>query len=232
MRCAIYFIPPREHQLCTAAAAWLRRDPYTGASVAAPIAGLEEEDHARLTAPPRRYGFHATIKAPFRLAGGQTVEQLATKLGSFASSLVPFEISLEIARLGAFFAYVPQAEIPDLTDLAARVVAEFDHFRAPLSEADIARRNVATLTERQLSHLTSWGYPYVFDEFRFHMTLTGPVDAADRPAVEAALASHFGSAPQHVPFGQLVIAVEPVERGPFILHSIHPLAQMGARLRA
>lgn len=96
----------------------------------------------------------------------------------------------------------------------------------------MARRTAKELTERQLSHLASWGYPYVFDAFRFHMTLTGPVDAASRLPVETALAAHFGTAPYRVPFSQLAIAIEPAERASFVLHSIHPLAPASARLQA
>ena len=34
------------------------------------------------------------------------------------------------------------------------------------------------LTDRQEALLTQWGYPYVMEEFRFHITLTGALDPA------------------------------------------------------
>lgn len=232
MRCAIYFIPPREHELCAAATSWLRRDVYTGADIATHVPGIDRQEHARLTAPARRYGFHATIKAPFRLTEGRSLDQLAARLGEFTFGIAPFELSLAIERHGAFFAFVPQGPVPALDELAARVVVEFDPFRAPLTDVDLERRNLAGLTDRELSYLSSWGYPYVFDAFRFHMTLTGPVDTVCQPPVEAALAAHFGTAPYRVPFGQLAIAVEPAEQAPFVLHSIHSFAPASAQAGA
>lgn len=232
MRCAIYFVPSKDQGLCRTAGLWLRRDPYTGGAIAEPVAGLSEEQHALVTAAPRRYGFHATIKAPFRLADGYTLELVQRRLGVFAASVPPFEIELAIERLGSFYALVLMRPSSALAELAARVVTEFDQFRAVLDEGDLARRNVSQLTERQLSHLVSWGYPYVFDQFQFHMTLTGPVPQAERVAVENALAAHFGSETHRAQVSQLVLAIEPTDNAPFLVHSIHPFATARARLTA
>ena len=231
MRVAIYFIPPADHDLTVAAAAWLGRDVYSGATMPPP-SGRDPAEHARLTADARRYGFHATMKAPFRLAGSWTLEDLGDRLDTFTARQAPFELDLSIGQLGSFFAYLPQTEVSALHDVAASVVAEFDHFRAPLSEADLARRNMAGLSERQLSHLMTWGYPYVFDQFRFHMTLTGPVSPAGRDEITTALHAHFGTAPRHIVFSQLVLAVEPEDGAPFTVLSVHSLARTGARLTA
>ena len=51
------------------------------------------------------------------------------------------------------------------------------------------------VTERQASNLDRWGYPYVFDDFRFHMTLTGPLTADDRGRALAWLKAEFASRP-------------------------------------
>jgi putative phosphonate metabolism protein len=232
MRCAIYFIPPREHMLAAAAASWLRRDPCTGAGLAGTAGALSEEEHAFLTAAPRRYGFHATIKAPFRLAGGATIEGLCDRLDGFVRRLLPIDLELELASIDGFFALVPAAPAPGLDDLAASVVAEFDSFRAPQEDHDLARRNVSRLSGRQLSHLVSWGYPYVFDEFRFHMTLTGLVPPDEHPRVRQAIESHFGTTRQTLEFSQLAIAIEPEDHAPFLVHSVHPFAAASSRLRA
>jgi hypothetical protein len=232
MRCAIYFIPPREHMLAAAAASWLRRDPYTGAGLAGTVGGLSEEEHAFLTAAPRRYGFHATIKAPFRLAEGASLDGLVDRLDGFVRRLLPIDLELELESIDGFFALVPAAPAPGLDELAARVVAEFDSFRAPQDDRDLARRNVSRLSGRQLSHLVSWGYPYVFDEFRFHMTLTGLVPPNDHPRVRQAIDGHFGPGRQVVQFSQLAIAVEPEDHAPFLVYSVHPFAAASSRLRA
>ena len=227
MRCAVYFIPPREHPLCAAAASWLGRDPYTGEEVEAFLAGPGGAEHERLTAAPRRYGFHATIKAPFRLADGRSIGELSQQLAALAASLGGFDLRLVIARLGSFFALVPEPPVAALEAVAAGIVADLDYLRAPLSEADRKRRKLDQLSERQREYVETWGYPYVFDEFRFHMTLTGPVASEDQPRVERALISHFGAGPILVPFDQLAIAVEPHEGAPFHVQSVHRFRPAG-----
>lgn len=222
MRCAITFVPPADDPLTVAAARWLRRDHYSGAKLSEPIEGLTEADHAFLTALPRRYGFHATLKAPFRLADGRSVHELERRLAGFCERLVPIRLPTKIALVDTVFAFVPEAPEPELDMLAARVVTEFEAFRSPLSEIDIARRDVSRLTGRQLANLMNWGFPFVFDQFRFHMTLTGPIDHLERDHVMEVLAHHFGAltkAPMVV--GQLVLAVEPEPLAPFLVHSTH-----------
>lgn len=225
MRCAITFVPPADDPLTVAAAQWLRRDPYSGAKLSEPIEGLTDADHAFLTALPRRQGFHATFKAPFRLAEGRSVHELERRLDGFCGGLAPIRLATRIALMDNVFAFVPEAPEPELDMLAARVVTEFDAFRSPLSEIDIARRDVSRLTGRQLANLMAWGYPFVFDQFRFHMTLTGPIDHLERDHVMTVLSRHFGGlAKGPVIVGQLVLAVEPEPLAPFLVHSAHKFA--------
>ena len=70
-RFAIYYAP-RGGAFADAAAAWLGWDLTRGRAVAQPdLPGLVDlPGLADLTAEPRKYGFHGTIKPPFRLAGG------------------------------------------------------------------------------------------------------------------------------------------------------------------
>ncbi len=231
MRCAIYYVPPADDPLSVAAASWLRRDIYTGAKTALPVEGLTDADHAFLTALPRRYGFHATLKAPFRLAEGKTVHELERRLRSFAAGLSPLHLPCRISLVENFFAFTPAAPDPDLDMLAARIVTEFDGFRSQLTEIDIARRDVSRLTGRQLSNLMTWGYPHVFDQFRFHMTLSGPIDHLERDHVASVLAHHFGAlATPTLSINQLVLVVEPEPHAPFLVHSAHRFG-IAARLR-
>jgi hypothetical protein len=150
-------------------------------------AGHSAEDWRDITAEPRRYGFHGTLKAPFRMAAGHDVEKLKAALEDFAKRFSPVLVPLEIARLGRFVAFIPVLTSEPLDRLAGEVVASFDPFRRPLDEAERIKRLNAGLTPRQTALLDRWGYPYVFDEFRYHMTLTGPLHADRVVPVQRAL---------------------------------------------
>lgn len=222
MRCAIYFVPPPDDPLTVAAAQWLRRDVYSGAGVACTIDGLTDADHAFLTALPRRHGFHATLKPPFTLVPSSSVHELERRLARFAERARRITLDCRIALVDNFFAIVPVQPDPEVDMLAAEVVTEFDAFRSPMSDIDLARRDVSRLSGRQLSNLMNWGAPNVFDQFRFHMTLTGPVDHLERDHVLMVMTRHFAEqATPSVEIGQLVLAVEPEPHAPFLVHSSH-----------
>ncbi len=193
MRYALYVAPPEDHPLNQAAMRWLGRNAFTGAALPAPDhAGLTEPEWKTFTADPRRYGFHATIKAPFRLAEGRTEAELVEAVKSFAAGQQPFELpKLALAALGPFFALIEDELVEPLARFAERVVTDFEPFRAPLSEADYARRRPERLTPREREMLDRYGYPYVFDQFQFHMSLTGqvPVDRAEE--THTLLKRHF-----------------------------------------
>ncbi len=230
MRFAIYFTPSRDHPLTRAAAAWLGRDAF-GGMVTEPVAvdGLTAKEVSFHTASARRYGFHATIKAPFGLAEGETAEALNAALADFARQTAPVTIDrLVLARLDGFFALVPQRSSPALQALAGDVVASFDGFRAPLSQSDIARRNPEALTAAEVANLMQWGYPYVFETFQFHMTLTGRVSEEEEARVRAVLEHRFApfiDAPLAV--DGLALFEEPEPGAPFVVRSYHALE--GAR---
>lgn len=175
-RYAVYFTPP-PGSLADFGAAWLGWDLATGRHVThPPIAGLPApaED---LTATPRRYGFHATVKPPFRLTGGATPEALAAELAELCRETPPIPLAgLEVRPMGRFLALQPAGDTAALQRVAGRAVRDLDHLRAPLTEAEIARRCAPGLSPRQEAMLRDWGYPYVMDEFRFHITLTGRLD--------------------------------------------------------
>lgn len=232
MRYAIYFTPAREDPLMVAGSTWLGRDAFGGEATAAPrIVSMTPEEVSHVTAAPRRYGFHATLKAPFVLAPGREERELLNSLAYFAASIEPVTISrLAVASFGAFFALVPVAENLPLSQLANDVVVAFDRFRAPLTEREIARRDPDSLTISQLKNLQQWGYPHVFEDFRFHMTLTGSVEAHDRPRVHRAMESFFAPVLEEpVTVSGLALFVEPGPGAALHVHSLYPLT--GARGR-
>ena len=188
MRYAIYYTPPREHPLTQAAANWLGRDAF-GALDTNGEHGFEAH-----VGSPRRYGFHGTLKAPFRLAPSVTENDLLDAFDAFLTKprMVP-EVTLTVGALGPFLALVPNASATEaLQDLARDCVHAFEPFRAALTEADMQKRNPHALSSAQLANLCRYGYPYVLEEFRFHMTLTSAVaDQAIRQELHQHLSQRF-----------------------------------------
>jgi hypothetical protein len=186
-----------------------------------------------MTVDARRYGFHATIKAPFRLAEGRTPEELNAAVARFAAGAAAAAVpQLTLARLGGFFALVPGARAPGLHALADDVVMAFDDFRAPPTEAELARRDQASLTPRQRELLGTWGYPYVLDEFGFHLTLTDRIPREQRPAVERVLTDWFAQLlGADLPVDALGVFTEAEPGAPFELSAVHHLQPAPARPR-
>ncbi len=177
-RYAIYYLPP-EGPLQRFGAEWLGWDVGRGEAVPQP----DVEGIADVTATPRKYGFHGTLKPPFRLAHGCTPEGLHDAVTAMVADQPTVVLdALVPGALGHFLALKPAGDTAALATLAGRCVSELDGFRAPAPEAELERRRKAGLSARQEEMLLRWGYPYVFDEFRFHMTLSGrlPPDALTR----------------------------------------------------
>ena len=165
-RYALYYAPPSASPLARFGAAWLGWDP----EAAAPVARLEVDGLPApidaLTARASRYGFHATLKAPFRLSDNETPESLIEALTVFTATTPPVvSPPLAIDDALGFVALRPSAPSPALDALAARLVEKFDRFRAPSTPAELTKRRAARLTPEQDAHLVKWGYPYVFDAF-------------------------------------------------------------------
>jgi putative phosphonate metabolism protein len=188
-RYAIYFVPAPSSPLYRYGSSVLGYDAYTGASVGFPDAfGSGAVNWNELTAAPRRYGFHATLKAPFHLAPSCTEPQLVKALQNFAGlghAVRSFRPTLR--ELEDFIAVVPQNAEAALDALAASCTTIFDAYRAPMSPQERARRLASGLSQVQIQNLDRWGYPYVLSEFRFHMTLTGAVPQRRKKAVLAVL---------------------------------------------
>lgn len=193
MRYAVYFTPPPDAPLTRAAARWLGRDAFTGHDLPiTPSPGVTAAEIAAATTEPRRYGFHATLKAPFRLAPDRAEAALVEALETFCAARGPFAgPRLALAALDGFLALTPAEPSAALDRLAGEVVEAFEPFRAPLTEAEIARRRPERLSPSERANLERWGYPHVFGEFRFHMTLTDRLTEADRPRFLDALGARF-----------------------------------------
>ena len=186
-RYAIYYTAP-EGPMADFGAAWLGWDIATGMSVPHPtIQGLPE-DINELTTTPRKYGFHGTIKPPFRLADGKTIEDLHKSAKLLCNRLAPVCLDgLQLSKLGRFLALTPSGDASALAKLAGTLVRDLDVFRAPPTETELEKRRKAKLSPQQEQNLQDWGYPYVMDEFKFHLTLTGRLDAKVADNVHTAL---------------------------------------------
>jgi Protein of unknown function (DUF1045) len=168
-RVGIYYCPSEDDPLFVAGAAWLGRDPASGAAMVQPgLSGIEA-----ITAEAQGYGFHATLKPPMRLANGCSWEQLVAATHELASRIAPFELpTLQVMNLHGFLALREIFFCPPLQSLADICVEHLDRFRAPPSEAELARRRRTGLTDAQEAMLVRFGYPYVLKTWFFHMTLT------------------------------------------------------------
>lgn len=213
-RYAVFYTPQRSSALAEFGKRWLGYDIEGGVPCAqmAPAAELGEA----VTAEPRRYGFHATLKAPFTLAEGTDEAGLRAEIDRYAGThRGVVSTPMVVGKLGPFLALVPSEPIQRLNGLAADIVRQFDPFRAPLTEAERARRRPERLTEAQRTYLERWGYPYVFEEFRFHMTLTGPLEREIRDRVAETLrglAAAFAGEPLVVDAISLVRQSDPESR--------------------
>jgi putative phosphonate metabolism protein len=227
LRYAIYATPAPDHPLTRAAVAWLGRDAFGATDLPLPaVEGLAPETVEAYLADPARYGFHGTLKAPFALAEARSEDELLAAVDAFAAASRPIAIpELVLRRLGRFFALVPNEPVDALDEWAGRIVADFDSFRAPMSEADMARRRAAGLTLEEEHNLVRWGYPYVFGAFRFHLSLTGRVPREDAEAVETALRRHFADFDgKPLMIDSLAVFVEPQRGAPFAVRHVAPLA--------
>lgn len=169
-------------------AGWLGWDPVTGRVRPHPdLPGLPRPV-ADLTERPRKYGAHGTLKPPFHLAADRTAEALDQAVTDFARQVRPVQLEgLAVTRIGSFLALTPRGETGALESLAAGIVRHFDPFRAPPDPQELKRRRKARLSPRQEAHLQQWGYPHVMEDFRFHITLTGPLKPEEIAPVQAAL---------------------------------------------
>ncbi len=212
-RYAIYFAPALQSPWWQFGSHWLGRDESRDQVLVQPeITGMSGGELHGITAAPRRYGFHATLKAPFVLHVDAGVAELQSRLRDLAGTLRPVALgALQACTLGDFVALVP-AQPPDaLAELASRCVRDLDDLRHPLTDADLARRRADTLDARGLELLHQYGYPHVLERFRLHFSLTGPVASAQAQAVMEAVQNRVEQLNRTAPLvlDRLCLFVEP-----------------------
>ncbi|HWT72530.1 MAG TPA: DUF1045 domain-containing protein [Oxalicibacterium sp.] len=234
-RYALYFTPSPITSWHAAGSSWLGRDAFDGRLCAQPeIAGVSEELLSRLTADARRYGFHATLKAPFRLKEGASEQQLLEQVTAFCTGRKPVVLHApHIAPYRDFLALQIDDAVGEVSALAAHCVRHFDHLRAPLSASELARRRRDALTPRQEALLQRWGYPYTEEQFRFHMTLSGAlrdIDPGVRARLQRAAAEHFAgpAAREPLTIDALSILREEAPGAPFLVWKRYGFAQAPA----
>jgi hypothetical protein len=194
-RFAIYFVPAPETALYRFGAAVLGYDCY-GQEVTPPEnLGLSAAEWDELTREPRTYGFHATLKAPFRLRPQFDQADLIAVVRRLAASPRPIPvIAPAVDLIAGFVAIVPRAAAPGIQELADDCVTEIDRFRLPMTPQERERRLTAGLSAQEIANLDRFGYPYVGDAFRFHMTLTGRIAPQRQGAIHALLKDAFARA--------------------------------------
>jgi putative phosphonate metabolism protein len=189
-RYAIYFAPAHGSPWWRFGARWLGRDEFEDVPLASSVsAQIEPAVLHAITAAPRRYGFHATLKAPFRLSGEHTVDDLLARLEWLAGTLKPVALGpLHAVMLADFVALVPVTPPDGLAALAAACVTDLDDLRAPLAAQELARRGTELLDARGMELLQLYGYAHVLERFRFHFTLSNSVAPSTAQLVIQAVA--------------------------------------------
>ncbi|HZY69253.1 MAG TPA: DUF1045 domain-containing protein [Devosia sp.] len=200
VRYAIYFAPARDALLWQLGTQW-----------------LAQPDLESLTISARRYGFHATLKAPMKLSPSSELKSLRDALCSFTEVRPPVALTgLAPHMIDGFLALTADPQPEALTALASEVVREFDDFRELLTLDERERRLKAPLSDRQIELVDLYGYPYVLDQFQFHMTLSDRLtEDLQQPLLERAEAWFAKALAETVLLDRLVVFAEPEPRAAF-----------------
>ena len=169
--------------------AWLGWDCRKGQYISSENAFSEPlADREYFTEKPRKYGLHATLKAPFRLQTTQSEPAQRSAFHGFCKHQKPAASgNLTLSEQGGFISLRPQTQSAALFELGKNCLEAFDPFRAPLEQSDLNRRRNARLSPRQNDFLHQWGYPYVLQEFQFHITLSSRLIILQREKIIPAL---------------------------------------------
>lgn len=222
-RFAVYFSPPHGGVWWEAGSRWLGRD--AAALTPTPLEqarfdGLAPELLRKLTQEPARYGWHATLKAPFRLGEGVVLDDLRGALRDLAASFTAFDMpTLAVKQLGDFLALCPQGDLTAINAVASACVTQLHRLAAPLTIAELERRRKDSLTAQEDELLQRWGYPYVLERYCFHMSLTGKLQGVDDITAKRflqAAQSWFGAL-EPCRFEGLSLFCEPVKGGDFVV---------------
>jgi len=226
LRLAGYFAPAAESALAVAASRWLGRTAADARnSGGCDVPGVPGYRLQQYRLAPFHYGFHATLKPPFRLRDGATVDDVRGRLARFCSTRRAVVLPpLQVSEIGTFLCLRPMSPCGAIQRLAADLVEQLDPCRRPPDAAELARRRRTTLTARQQQLLLRWGYPYVFEEFRFHLTLTGSIaDDREKEIIRRFLEDHFAEAVRTpVVLDRISLFVED-DGHPLVLSATYPL---------
>lgn len=204
MRYAVYFCPAAGSGLDAFGREWLSIET---------VPGVDAERFRTLTSNVRRYGWHATLCAPFELTGSATYEDLRRIAVDIARQTDAIELPLQLDQLGAFLALRPSGNESNVKQLAEQCVLHLNALRAPSTD-EAWQRRAPQLDKTELALFRDYGYPYVLDRFRFHMTLSAPANDAEEQALRDWLAPKLATlAPAQV--DALTLCREPAPGKPF-----------------
>lgn len=222
-RFAVYFSPPPGAAWWEAGSRWLGRD--AAALKPTPLEqprfdGLAPELMQQLTRDPARYGWHATLKAPFQLGEGVVLGDLRRALRDLAASFSAFAMpGLSVKQLGDFLALCPQGDLTAINAVASACVTQLHRLAAPLTSAELERRRKNSLSALEDELLQRWGYPYVLERYCFHMSLTGKLQGVDDITTKRLLhaAQSWFEVLEPCRFEGLSLFCEPVKGSDFVL---------------
>jgi Protein of unknown function (DUF1045) len=223
-RYAVYFTPRANTQWALAGSQWLGRCIFSGKVFEAPVVeGMTPNELNALTQEPRRYGWHATLKAPFRLAvnpqaasEGALVDAMTRLVSSMQAFTLP---PLRVGMMRNFVALRADGDQKRINAIARACVTNLHYLAQELDEQALARRRKAHLSPEQDRMLVQWGYPWVLEQFQFHLSLSGPVDRLNldtRWALLNAAQQHF-AIEEDCRFDQISLFFEPHPDAPFEL---------------
>ena len=220
-RVAVYAAPAPGSDWWERGSDWLGRCSMRRCGLPMPVIdGVDPSVQTRLTADPRRYGWHATLKAPFRLAQGAHLWALRDGLAAICQTRRPIDLpDLQVTRLDSFLALRPASPPVALGVLADDCVQRLQPLAAPLDEAELARRRRVPLTAEEDALMLAWGYPWVLHRFRFHFSLTGSLQGVPDDTVkrlQGAAVGHFSGLPP-LRLDRLSIFIEPTPGADFVL---------------
>lgn len=224
-RYAMYFSPAANSELEQFGQSVLCRSATRARQTNASSAFPDQARWLKITAQPAHYGFHATLKAPFELKRSNTLDNLTTAVTAFAMTQSPIELtSLYPRELGGFMALTLEYELESLSSFALNCVKSFESFRKTLSDEDIQRRKLQGLSSRQESLLLEYGYPYVADEFRFHMTLSSKLKEHDKDYKAWAISEYNRLISKTPVLDKIAVFSQTDRQTPFVQLAEFPLA--------
>ncbi|WP_438392438.1 DUF1045 domain-containing protein [Caballeronia sp. DA-9] len=228
-RIALYYAPPSTSPWWHAGCEWLGRDAETGEVMEPPVVPTLAQPVASLTAAPSQYGWHGTLVPPFHIAEGHEAEDVLSTALEWAKRVSPFSVPLQAVEMGRFVALRAEQPAHDeaIRDIAASALHALASLRARPPAEDIERRLASGLTPRQRALLHEWSYPYVLDEFRFHMTLSNSIDSAPLRAKIRSFWQARGETLGPLPFDGAALFVQAHRKAPFSLWKRLPFAHAG-----